>query len=143
MHANSDKLPYKCNHGGLDLACLHINLSKHRVLAAFPRQLSSGSLSVSCCSSSTAAGVQQRVETLQLLQYFLTLPEDHAAKLTDKVEELVNNIFPASSWEWKRGSTQSTDYARQLMAIMDSMVAASESGLSVEPLLQVTAHLMS
>ena len=87
--------------------------------------------------------MQQRVETLQLLQYFLTLPEDHAAKLTDKVEELVNNIFPASSWEWKRGSTQSTDYARQLMAIMDSMVAASESGLSVEPLLQVTAHLMS
>lgn len=143
MHANSDKLPYKCNSGGLDSAGRHINLSKHRVLAAFPRQLSSGSLSVFCCSSSTAADVQQRVETLQLLQYFLTLPGDHAAKLTDKVEELVNNIFPASSWEWKRGSTQSTDYARQLMAIMDSMVAASESGLSVEPLLQVTAHLMS
>ena len=49
-------------------------------------------------------------------------------------------MFPARSWEQKPGSTQSTDYARQLMALMDSMVAAAEQGLSVEPILQV-AHL--
>jgi len=79
------------------------------------------------------------VEALQLLQYFLN-PGNHAAKLSDKVEELANNVFPASSWEWRRGTTQSTDYARQLMAIMDSMVAAAEHGLSVEPLLQVRGN---
>lgn len=80
------------------------------------------------------------MEALQLLQYFLK-PESYATKLTDKVQELVISAFPASSWEWRRGTTQSTDYARQLMAIMDSMVAAAESGLSVEPLLQVYGSL--
>lgn len=90
-----------------------------------------------CCSSSAAADVQLRVEALQLLRFFLNLPADQAIKLTGKVEELSNNVFPASSWEWQRGSTQSTDYARQLMAILNSMVAAAELGDSVEPLLQV------
>ncbi len=93
-----------------------------------------------CCSSSATAVVQQRVEALQLLQYFLS-PGNHATQLTDTVQELAINAFPASSWEWRRGTTQSTDYARQLMAIMDSMVAAAERGLSVEPLLQVGASL--
>ncbi len=80
------------------------------------------------------------MEALQLLQYFLS-PGNHATQLTDTVQELAINAFPASSWEWRRGTTQSTDYARQLMAIMDSMVAAAERGLSVEPLLQVGASL--
>lgn len=88
-------------------------------------------------SSSSATDVQLRVEALQLLQHFLNLPADQSTKLTEKVEELANNVFPASSWEWKRGSTQSTDYARQLMAIMDSMVTAAEHGLPVKSLLQV------
>ena len=77
------------------------------------------------------------MEALQLLHYFLNLPADQASKLSDTVEQLANNVFPASSWEWRRGSSQSTDYARQLMAIMDSMVGAAELGVSVEPLLQV------
>ena len=87
--------------------------------------------------SSTAADVQLRAEALQLLHHFLALPAGRLEELSQHIEELVNNVFPASSWEWKPGSTQSTDHARQLMALMDSLVAAAEEGLSVEPLLQV------
>lgn len=50
-------------------------------------------------------------------------------------------MFPASSWELKPGSTQSIHYAQQLMALMDSMVAAAERGLSVEPVLEVRWNL--
>ena len=92
------------------------------------------------CRSSTAADVQLRAEALQLLHHFLALPAGRLEQLSQHVEELANNMFPASSWEWKAGSTQYTDYARQLMALMDATVAAAEQGLSVEPVLQV-AHL--
>ena len=81
--------------------------------------------------------MQLRAEALQLLHHFLALPAGSLERLSEHVAELANNMFPASSWEWKRGSTQSIDYARQLMALMDSMVAAAEQGLSVEPILQV------
>lgn len=84
--------------------------------------------------------MQLRTQALQLLHHFLSLPAAQLQKLTQQIEELANYIFPASSWEWKRGSTQSVDYARQLMAIMDAMVTAAERGLSVEPILQVGHH---
>lgn len=95
-----------------------------------------------CCSSLAAADVQLRTEALELLHHFLSLSAGQLQKLTQQVEELANNIFPASSWEWKRGSSQSVDYARQLMALMDSTVAAAEGGLAVEPILQVSASLV-
>ena len=81
--------------------------------------------------------MQLRTEALQLLHHFLALPAGKLEKLSQHIEQLANNMFPASSWEWKRGSTQSIDYARQLMALMDSMVAAAEQGLSIEPILEV------
>ena len=84
--------------------------------------------------------MQVRVEALQLLHHFLQLLDDSAKQLTENLQELANNVLPASSWELKRGTTQATDYARQLMAIMDSMVVAAEQGHSVEPLLQVCLH---
>lgn len=83
------------------------------------------------------AEVQLRIAALQLLSSFLTLPAEQLSKLCKTVNELVNDVFPASSWEWEPGSTQSIDYARQLLAIMDSAVTAAELGLAVEPLLQV------
>lgn len=81
--------------------------------------------------------MQLRVEALQLLHHFLALPPAKLQTLSQQVEELVNGVFPASSWELKQGSTQSIHSAQQLMALMDSMVAAAERGLSVEPILEV------
>lgn len=89
------------------------------------------------CRKPAAAAVQLRVEALQLLAHFLSLPADQLTVLSETVSELVTDVFPASSWEWKRGSTQSTDYARQLMALMDSVVAAAEQGRPVQAMLQV------
>ncbi|KAL3135934.1 hypothetical protein ABBQ32_006979 [Trebouxia sp. C0010 RCD-2024] len=87
-------------------------------------------------SSPTAADVQLRVEALHLLHHFLALPPGKLETLSQHVQELANNMFPASSWELKAGSTQAIHYAQQLMALMDSMVAAAERGLSVEPVLE-------
>ena len=113
----------------------------HRVFATLVQIIGSSIVFLPCwCRLSAAADVQLRAEALQLLHHFLALPAGRLEQLSQHVEELANNMFPASSWEWKPGSTQSTDYARQLMALMDSMVAAAEQGLSVEPVLQVT-HL--
>ena len=84
--------------------------------------------------------MQLRTQALQLLHHFLGLPATHLQQLTQRLEEMANNVFPASSWEWKRGSTQSIAYAQQLMALMDSTVAAAEQGCCVAPLLQVTAY---
>lgn len=81
--------------------------------------------------------MQLRIEALQLLAHFFSLPAQQLSKLSEGVSELVTNVFPASSWEWRRGSTQSTDYARQLMALMDSVVAAAEMGQPVQLMLQV------
>lgn len=90
-----------------------------------------------CCRKSAAAEVQLRIDALQLLAHFLSLPGQQLSRLSEAVSELVIDVFPASSWEWKRGSTQSTDYARQLMALMDSVVAAAEIGCPVQAMLQV------
>ena len=98
-------------------------------------------LAIVDCSSTTAADVQFRVEALHLLHHFLALPPSKLETLSQHVQELANNMFPASSWELKPGSTQSVHYAQQLMALMDSTVAAAERGLSVEPVLEVGRHL--
>ena len=90
-----------------------------------------------CSSKPEAAHVQLRTQALQLLHHFLSLPASQVQRLTQQIEDLANDIFPASSWEWKRGSSQSVDYAQQLMAIMDAMVTTAERRLSVEPILQV------
>ena len=87
--------------------------------------------------------MQVRVETLQLLHHFLQLPHDSYEQLTESLQELANNVLPASSWELKRGTTQATDYARQLLAIMESMVVTAEQGHAVEPLLQVTMMMIT
>ena len=96
-----------------------------------------------CCRKSAAAEVQLRIDALQLLAPFLSLPGQQLSRLSEAVNELVTDVFPASSWEWKRGSTQSTDYARQLMALMDSVVAAAEMGCAVQAMLQVKTRIFA
>ena len=56
------------------------------------------------------------------------------------VEAITTDLFPATSYELPRGSTQSIDYAAQLLAMLDAAVAAAEAGTRVEALLEVSTN---
>lgn len=81
---------------------------------------------------------QARIEALRLLPPFLALPADTARRVLAAVEAIATDLFPATSHELPRGSTQSIDYAAQLVAMLDAAVAAAEAGTRVEALLEVS-----
>lgn len=83
---------------------------------------------------------QARTEALRLLAPFLALPADTARRILAAVEDIATDLFPATSHELPRGSTQSIDYATQLIAMLDAAVAAAESGTRVEALLEVNLN---
>ena len=82
-----------------------------------------------------------RAEALSLLPSFLAAGSEHAAAVTQAVAELVDD-FPVSSWENKAGSLKAAAHRKQLVALMDALVAAAEAGSDIVPLLEVGARLL-
>ncbi len=55
---------------------------------------------------------QARTEALRLLAPFLALPADNARRVLAAVEGIATDLFPATSWELPRGSTQALNNPR-------------------------------
>lgn len=83
------------------------------------------------------AATRARTEALRLLPPFLALPADTARRILVAIEAIVTDLFPTLSHELPRGSTQATDYAVQLLALLDAAVAAAQSGTCIEGFLEV------
>ena len=77
-----------------------------------------------------------RAEALSLLPAFLAAGSELAGAVTKAVAELIDD-FPVSSWENKAGSLKAAAHRKQLVALMDALVAAADAGIDVVPLLEV------
>ena len=81
---------------------------------------------------------QLKREALAMLPQLFSLPEAHVQRLMNTLADLVNDSFPSSSHDLPKGSTQDTDYRRNLLLIMSSAVRAAEDKRDVSALLEVS-----
>ncbi|KAK9829312.1 hypothetical protein WJX72_005143 [[Myrmecia] bisecta] len=84
-----------------------------------------------------------RLDALRMLGPFLTMPAQHVKQVADAVTALVTDVFPARSQDVRKGSSQATQFALQLMAIMDALVATSERNLPLDHLLEAVLPVIS
>jgi hypothetical protein len=83
------------------------------------------------------ASAAVRADALRLLPAWLAAGPPLAQRVADALGALVDEAFPASSWELPRGSSQAAAYQTQLLAAFDGVVGAAEQGVDVGPALEV------
>eukprot|EP00884_Botryococcus_braunii_P014588 jgi/Botrbrau1/2312/Bobra.39_1s0001.1 len=77
-----------------------------------------------------------RAEALGQLPAWLGAEPAVAGPVVGALGALVDDTFPAASWELPRGSSQAADYLRQLLAAFDGIAEAANRGADVGRALQ-------